>query len=65
MPIRTLAPELSAAGISSQPSEASGVSNLRCLPDELEGLQDRLSDTYFCNFSIFQSLPDALVAYQR
>jgi arginine decarboxylase len=29
------------------------------LPDELEGLQDRLSDTYFCNFSIFQSLPDA------
>ena len=29
------------------------------LPAELEGLQDRLADTYFCNFSVFQSLPDA------
>jgi arginine decarboxylase len=29
------------------------------LPDELEGLDAVLTDTYFCNFSIFQSLPDA------
>ncbi len=29
------------------------------VPEELEGLEARLGDTYFCNFSIFQSLPDA------
>jgi len=29
------------------------------VPEELEGLDDVLTDTYFCNFSIFQSLPDA------
>jgi arginine decarboxylase len=29
------------------------------VPDELEGLDAVLTDTYFCNFSIFQSLPDA------
>ena len=29
------------------------------LPEELEGLERALADTYFCNFSIFQSLPDA------
>ncbi|HWG78086.1 MAG TPA: biosynthetic arginine decarboxylase [Steroidobacteraceae bacterium] len=29
------------------------------VPEELEGLEDVLSDTYFCNFSIFQSLPDS------
>jgi arginine decarboxylase len=29
------------------------------IPEELEGLEKALSDTYFCNFSIFQSLPDA------
>jgi arginine decarboxylase len=28
-------------------------------PEELEGLEDVLSDIYFCNFSIFQSLPDS------
>jgi arginine decarboxylase len=28
-------------------------------PEELEGLEKALSDTYFCNFSIFQSLPDS------
>lgn len=26
---------------------------------ELDGLQDALSDIYFCNFSLFQSLPDS------
>jgi len=29
------------------------------VPEELEGLERQLSDTYFCNFSVFQSLPDA------
>ena len=28
-------------------------------PEELEGLEFILSDTYFCNFSVFQSLPDS------
>lgn len=28
------------------------------VPDELEGLERQLTDTYFCNFSLFQSLPD-------
>jgi arginine decarboxylase len=28
-------------------------------PEELEGLEDMLSDIYFCNFSVFQSLPDS------
>src|SRR5205807_1181778 len=29
------------------------------VPEELEGLEGLLSDTYFCNFSIFQSMPDS------
>lgn len=29
------------------------------LNEELETLEHRLSDTYFCNFSLFQSLPDS------
>ncbi|MBA3395395.1 MAG: biosynthetic arginine decarboxylase [Deltaproteobacteria bacterium] len=29
------------------------------MPEELEGLEKALSDTYFCNFSMFQSVPDA------
>ncbi len=29
------------------------------MPEELESLEHQLSDTYFCNFSIFQSLPDS------
>jgi len=28
------------------------------VPDELEGLEKSLADIYFCNFSLFQSLPD-------
>ncbi len=28
-------------------------------PEELVGLEKALSDTYFCNFSVFQSLPDS------
>jgi arginine decarboxylase len=29
------------------------------VPEELEGLEASLSDTYFCNFSLFQSIPDS------
>ncbi|HXG90152.1 MAG TPA: biosynthetic arginine decarboxylase [Vicinamibacterales bacterium] len=29
------------------------------VPEELHGLKDALSDTYFCNFSLFQSIPDS------
>ena len=32
---------------------------LERLPEELEDLEAILSDTYFCNFSVFQSLPDS------
>ena len=28
-------------------------------PEDLEGLERQLADTYFCNFSVFQSLPDS------
>ncbi len=29
------------------------------VPEDLQGLDDALADTYFCNFSLFQSIPDA------
>jgi arginine decarboxylase len=29
------------------------------MPEELQPLERTLSDTYFCNFSVFQSLPDS------
>jgi len=29
------------------------------VPEEFEGLETLLSDTYFCNFSLFQSMPDS------
>jgi arginine decarboxylase len=32
---------------------------LDTVPEELENLELILSDTYFCNFSVFQSLPDS------
>ena len=35
------------------------VRDMREVPEELEGLEKALSDTYFCNFSMFQSLPDS------
>jgi arginine decarboxylase len=35
------------------------VRELDYVPEELQGLQGLLSDTYFCNFSIFQSVPDS------
>jgi len=32
---------------------------LEYAPEELEGLDAMLSETYFCNFSLFQSMPDS------
>ncbi len=32
---------------------------LEFFPEELDGLEASLSDTYFCNFSLFQSMPDS------
>jgi arginine decarboxylase len=29
------------------------------IPEDLEGLERQLADTYFCNFSVFQSVPDS------
>ena len=29
------------------------------VPEELQNLEEMLSDTYFCNFSLFQSIPDS------
>lgn len=29
------------------------------IPEELDSLEKALNDTYFCNFSVFQSLPDS------
>ena len=34
------------------------------VPEELSGLEALLSDTYFCNFSIFQSMPDSWAVKQ-
>lgn len=37
---------------------------LDVLPEDLEGLDAILSDTYFCNFSLFQSMPDSWAVKQ-
>ena len=29
------------------------------VPEDLQALEEMLSDTYFCNFSLFQSIPDS------
>ncbi len=34
------------------------------VPEDLEGLDAMLSETYFCNFSLFQSLPDSWAVKQ-
>ena len=34
------------------------VRDLPYVPDDLEGLERQLTDTYYCNFSLFQSMPD-------
>ncbi|MFN3325604.1 MAG: biosynthetic arginine decarboxylase [Bryobacteraceae bacterium] len=38
--------------------------DLDYFPEELEGLDSMLSDTYFCNFSLFQSMPDSWAVKQ-
>src|SRR5204862_867953 len=35
------------------------VRELDYVPEEFDGLETMLSDTYFCNFSVFQSMPDS------
>jgi arginine decarboxylase len=35
------------------------VREMEYIPEDLQGLETLLSDTYFCNFSIFQSMPDS------
>ena len=35
------------------------VRTLDYIPEDLEKLQKQLAETYFCNFSVFQSVPDA------
>lgn len=34
------------------------------VPEDLEGLDRTLADTYFCNFSVFQSMPDSWAIHQ-
>ncbi|HBY63668.1 MAG TPA: arginine decarboxylase [Solibacterales bacterium] len=38
--------------------------DLEYFPEELEGLDSLLSETYFCNFSLFQSMPDSWAVKQ-
>jgi arginine decarboxylase len=40
------------------------VRKLDYVPEELKGLEAMLSDTYFCNFSVFQSMPDSWAVKQ-
>jgi len=35
------------------------VSGMDDVPEDLQSLDEMLSDTYFCNFSLFQSIPDS------
>ncbi len=35
------------------------IRQMEYIPEEFEGLETLLSDTYFCNFSLFQSMPDS------
>ena len=35
------------------------LSELPRVPDEVQGIERFLADSYYCNFSVFQSLPDA------
>jgi arginine decarboxylase len=40
------------------------VRDLDYVPEELQGLEALMSDTYFCNFSVFQSMPDSWAVKQ-
>ena len=35
------------------------VAEKKYIPDEFEGMETALADVYYCNFSVFQSLPDS------
>ncbi len=35
------------------------VAQMDDIPEDLQGLDDTMADTYFCNFSLFQSCPDS------
>jgi len=35
------------------------VQGMEEVPEDLQGLDETLADTYFCNFSLFQSIPDS------
>jgi arginine decarboxylase len=35
------------------------VPKLKYVPEDLRGLDEAMADIYYCNFSVFQSLPDA------
>ena len=35
------------------------VAHMDDVPEDLQGLDDTMADTYFCNFSLFQSCPDS------
>jgi arginine decarboxylase len=35
------------------------VQTMADVPEDLQNLDEQLSDTYFCNFSLFQSIPDS------
>ncbi len=35
------------------------VAQMEDVPEDLQGLDDTMADTYFCNFSLFQSCPDS------
>ena len=39
--------------------ERSRLASLDDVPEDLQGLDDTMADTYFCNFSLFQSMPDS------
>ena len=38
---------------------ASSCQTMDEVPEDLQNLDEQLSDTYFCNFSLFQSIPDS------
>ncbi len=38
--------------------------SLNHYPEELEGLDELMAETYFCNFSVFQSMPDSWAIQQ-
>jgi len=40
------------------------VSQMDDVPEDLQGLDEAMADTYFCNFSLFQSCPDSWAIHQ-